>query len=161
MKNILTSFVVLLLTFSLSAIAADTSGFSKTYTTKGDFNSVRDSLVSAVEGKGLKINHINHISEMLDRTGKDLGASDQVYLNAEQIEFCSAVLSRKMMAADPRNITLCPYSIAVYNVPSQPDTIYVLYRKLPIAKDKASKAIFSEVEKLLNDIIQEGISLAI
>ena len=160
MKAILTSLVLLVSAMSLPASAADSNSFSKIYTTKGDFGSVRDSLVTAVEGRGLKINHINHISEMLDRTGKDLGATEQIYLNAEQIEFCSAVLSRKMMAADPGNIMLCPYSIAVYNLPGHPDTIYVAYRKPPTAKAQASKAIFNEVEKLLNDIIQEGISLA-
>ncbi|MDR3391769.1 MAG: DUF302 domain-containing protein [Sulfuriferula sp.] len=160
MKTILTSLVLLVLTASLTATAADSNEFAKVYTTKGDFDSVRDSLVTAVEGRGLKINHINHISEMLDRTGKDLGVTTQVYLNAEQIEFCSAVLSRKMMTADPTNIIACPYSIAVYNLPAKPDTIYVVYRIPPPVKDKTSKAIFGDVEKLLNDIIQEGISLA-
>jgi len=161
MKAILTSLALLILVASLPATAADSTGFSKIYTTKGDFTSVRDSVVSAVEGRGLKINHINHISEMLDRTGKDLGASTQIYLNAEQIEFCSAALSRKMMEADPANIMVCPYSISVYNLPAHPDTIYVAYRKPPAVKAKASKAIFNQVEKLLGDIIQEGISLAI
>ncbi len=160
MKTILTGLVLLILSISVPAIAADANGFSKIYTTKGDFDSVRDSLVTAVEGRGLKINHINHISEMLDRTGKDLGATQQIYLNAEQIEFCSAVLSRKMMAANPANILMCPYSIAVYNLPAQPDTIYVAYRTPPAVNDKTSAAVFIEVEKLLDDIIQEGISLA-
>lgn len=160
MKAILTSLILLVLSISVPVTAAEADEFSKIYTTKGDFTSVRDSLVTAVEGRGLKINHINHISEMLDRTGKDLGATQQIYLNAEQIEFCSAVLSRKMMAASPGNILMCPYSIAVYNLPAQPDTIYVAYRKLPNVKDKTSNAVFLEVEKLLNDIIQEGISLA-
>lgn len=160
MKMILTGLVLLILSINMPAIAGNTGGFSKIYTTKGDFDSVRDSLVTAVEGRGLKINHINHISEMLDRTGKDLGTTQQIYLNAEQIEFCSAVLSRKMMAANPANILMCPYSIAVYNLPAQPNTIYVAYRIPAAVNDKASAAVFLEVEKLLNDIIQEGISLA-
>lgn len=159
MKIIIAS-LSLLLFGTLSASAAETNGYFKTYSVKASFTSVRDALVSAVEGHGLKINHINHISEMLDRTGQDLGASDKIYLNAEQIEFCSAVLSRKMMAADPRNIMVCPYSITVYNLPSQPDTVYVAYRKPPPVRDKASQAIFRDVEKLLNDIIQEGSALA-
>jgi hypothetical protein len=87
MKTILTGLVLFILSISMPAMAADASGFGKIYTTKGDFDSVRDSLVTAVEGRGLKINHINHISEMLDRTGKDLGATQQIYLHAEQIEF--------------------------------------------------------------------------
>lgn len=159
MKTKLIALILTILSVNVSAIAADSSRDSKIYTTKANFESVRDALVTAVEGRGLKINHINHISDMLDRTGKDLGATEHIYLNAEQIEFCSAVLSRKMMAADPRNIVVCPYSIAVYNLPAQPDKIYVLFRKPPAVKS-SSKAIFSEVEQLLNDIILEGISLA-
>lgn len=159
MKIVITSLFLLLLSM-LPASAAETNDYSKIYPVKGSFTSVRDALVSAVEGHGLKVNHTNHISEMLDRTGEDLGASDKIYLNAEQIEFCSAVLSRKMMAADPRNILACPYSITVYNLPSQPDMVYVAYRKLPDAKNKASQTLFGEVEKLLNDIILEGSAMA-
>ena len=160
MKAVFSSLILLIAALSLPALAADSSSFSKTYTTKGDFDSVRDSLVTAVEGRGLKINHINHISEMLDRTGKDLGATEQIYLNAEQIEFCSAALSRKMMSANPANILACPYSITVYNLPAQPHIIYVMYRKPPAVKDQASRTAYIEVEKMLDAIIQEGISMA-
>jgi hypothetical protein len=48
----------------------------------------------------------------------------------------------------------------VYNLPAQPDTIYVAYRIPPAVNDKASAAVFPQVEKLLDDIIQEGVSLA-
>ncbi|BBO99989.1 DUF302 domain-containing protein [Sulfuriferula nivalis] len=157
MKNLI---LALFLSYSAASMAADTNEFSHIYQTQGDFETVRDSIVSSVEGRGLKINHINHISEMLARTGKDLGASKEVYLNAEQIEFCSATLSRSMMEADPTNIMVCPYSIAVYNLPAQPNMIYVSYRKPPVVKARSSREIFKQVEQLLNDIITEGIDLS-
>ena len=34
--------------------------------------------------------------------------------------FCSAVLSRKVMEADPANIAYCPYTLFVYDTP-EPD----------------------------------------
>jgi uncharacterized protein (DUF302 family) len=157
MKNLI---LALFLSYAAASMAADKNDYAQIYTTQGDFATVRDAVVSSVEGHGLKINHINHISDMLARTGKDLGASKEVYLNAEQIEFCSATLSRSMMEADANNIMVCPYSIAVYNLPAQPNTIYVSYRKPPVVKAADSQAIFKQVEQLLNDIITEGIDLS-
>jgi uncharacterized protein (DUF302 family) len=160
MKYMKRFILALLLSYTAASMAANTSNFSHIYQTQGDFGTVRDALVSAVEGRGLKVNHINHIGEMLARTGKDLGAGTEIYLNAEQIEFCSATLSRSMMEADPNNIMICPYSIAVYNLPAQPNTIYVSYRKTPEVKNANSRTIFKQVEQLLNDIITEGIDLS-
>lgn len=151
---------LLFLSYTATGMAAPKNEFVKTYSTKGDFTVVRDALVSAVEGRGLKINHINHISEMLARTGKDIGVNKQVYVNAEQLEFCSATLSRSMMEADPHNIVACPYSIAVYNLPAEPNLIYISYRKPPTLKAANSQATFKQVDKLLGDIIAEGIDLS-
>jgi hypothetical protein len=89
-----------------------------------------------------------------------VGDSKQLYINAEQMEFCSATLSRAMMEADASNIIVCPYSITVYNLPANPKTIYVMYRKPPSVKSAKSQAVFKQVEKLLNDIITEGIDLS-
>ncbi|MEQ1668584.1 MAG: DUF302 domain-containing protein [Sulfuriferula sp.] len=155
MKNLI---LALILSYATASVAAD--NFAHVYKTQGEFDSVRDALVSAVEGRGLKINHINHIGDMLARTGKDLGAGKEVYINAEQLEFCSATLSRSMMEADPGNIVICPYSIAVYNLTAQPKTIYITYRKLPDVKSAKSQAVFRQVDKLLSDIIAEGIDLS-
>ncbi|NOT18179.1 MAG: DUF302 domain-containing protein [Sulfuriferula sp.] len=152
--------LLVLLLISSPVMAADKNATAQNYTTQGDYVTVRDAIISAVEGRGLKINHINHISDMLARTGQDVGDSKQIYLNAEQMEFCSATLSRTMMEADASNIIVCPYSITVYNLPANPKTIYVMYRKPPSAKSAKSIAVFKQVEKLLNDIITEGIDLS-
>jgi uncharacterized protein (DUF302 family) len=76
--------------------------------TRGEFADVRDSVVSALESRGLVLNHRAKVGEMLERTGRDLGRDRKIYGNAEVLEFCSAVLSRETMEADPRNIVYCP-----------------------------------------------------
>lgn len=137
------------------AQAADT--FNVLYKTHGKFADVRDMLVSTIEGRGLKINHTNYIADMLERTGKDLGATKQVYVNGEQFEFCSATISRAMMEADAHAIVLCPYIISVYTIPNDGDTVYLAYRKPVVSKNKALKKALSDVDGLLAGIIKEAI----
>ena len=83
----------------------------------------------AIEGRGLVINYVSHIGDMLERTGADIGATRQVFAKAEIIEFCSAGLSRQMMELDPHNIVLCPFAISVYTLPGETQTTWVAYRQ--------------------------------
>jgi uncharacterized protein (DUF302 family) len=154
-KQILTA--VCLLGVSAAVPAADTNTFNAVFKTQGDFETVRDTVAAAVEGQGLKITHINKISGMLDNTAAAVGDAKKIYLNAEQMEFCSATVSRQMMAADPHNIVACPYIISVYNLPGDARTIYVAYRKPPLGNSPKAKAAFAAVDKLFRTIIQDGI----
>jgi len=113
---------------------------------KGGFEEVKDSLVLAIQARGLKIDHTAHIGAMLQRTGKDIGASKRVYGKAEAVQFCSAVVSRRMMEQQASNIAYCPHVIALYTLPDDADTVYVVYRKgLP------------DVDKLLSAIVKEAV----
>lgn len=138
----------------LSAMAAE--GYTVLFKTQGTFQDVRDSVAMSIEGKGLLITHSNHIADMLERTGKDLGTTRQVYEYGEQMEFCSATVSRKMMEVDPHAMVLCPYSVSVYKIPNDP-TIYVAYRKMPSTKNPALKKALADVEKLLAEIIKDAL----
>lgn len=137
----------------LSAMAAD--AYTVLFKTQGTFQDVRDSLQFAIEGKGLKINHTNKIAEMLARTGPEIGATRQVYVDGEQFEFCSATISRKMMEADPNAMVMCPYIVSVYTVPND-KSVYIAYRKPGPTKNPALKKALADVEKLLNDIIKQA-----
>jgi uncharacterized protein (DUF302 family) len=137
----------------LSAMAAE--GYTVVFKTQGTFQDVRDALQIAIEGKGLKINHTNMIADMLERTGKDLGATRQVYVDGEQFEFCSARVSREMMEADPHAIVMCPYIVSVYTVPSDKN-VYLAYRKPATSKNPALKKALADVEKLLTEIIKDA-----
>lgn len=151
MKNLLALCAMLCLPFS--AMAAE--DYAVTFKAQGDFQFVRDLVQTAIEGQGLKITNTNRIAEMLERTGKDIGAATVVYENAEQFEFCSATLSRRMMEADPHAIVMCPYSVAVYTIPSDKH-VYIAYRKPAATQNPALQKALADVEKLLNDIIRDA-----
>lgn len=147
-------FIVLcaLLGLPFSALAAE--DYVVVFKTQGAYQDVRDSLEMAIEGQGLKITNINKIGAMLERTGRDIGETRQVYENAEQFEFCSATISRHMMEAEPHSIVMCPYSVVVYAIPND-KAVYLVYRKPPATKNPALKKTLVELEKLLNDIIKD------
>ncbi len=150
------SIFVLCAMLCLPLTATASESYTALFKTQGTFQDVRDLVAIAIEGKGLKITHSNHIADMLQRTGKDLGATKQVYEFGEQMEFCSATVSRVMMEADPHAMVLCPYSISVYKMPND-KYIYVAFRKPPSSKNPALKKALAEVEKLLTDIVKDAI----
>ena len=142
----------------LPAAAAGTSHL-KLYTTKGEFDTVKEDVVNAITNRGLVLDHNSYISAMLDRTGKDLGTMKAVYDKAESLQFCAATVSRRMMEADPANIVFCPYIIVIYSLPRDPKTVYVGYRRpLPVGSP-ASQASLKAVEALLDGIVKEALNL--
>ncbi len=150
MKKILAAFALLCL--PLSAMASE--GYTVLFKTQGTFQDVRDSLQFAIEGRGLKINHTNKIAEMLARTGPEVGATRQVYVDGEQFEFCSATISRQMMEADPHAMVMCPYIVSVYTIPNDKN-VYIAYRKPGPTRNPKLKKALGDVEKLLTGIIKE------
>jgi uncharacterized protein (DUF302 family) len=145
-------------TLSSAAVAADMppSEVATTYTVEGDFEDVRFALENAIVNRGLVIDYVSHLGDMLARTGADVGAKKDIYTNAESMLFCSAVLSRAAMEADPANIAFCPYGVFVYETPDMPGTIVVGYRNLTETGDEASKKAIADVNALLNDIVKEA-----
>lgn len=115
----------------LLALSAAADEGASVVAAKGKFADVKDDLVAAIEQRGLVINFVAHVGDMLERTGRDLGKTKRVYDQAEVIEFCSATISRAMMEADPQNLVYCPYTIAVYTLPGKPGVVYLAHRKLP------------------------------
>ncbi len=149
--------IITLLTFSAAYAADNNKDYMKVYTVKGKFADVKDDVVMAIQGEGLVINNTSHIGKMLDRTGKDLGFKKKVYLYAQAIEFCSAVVSRKTMEANPHNIVFCPYVIAIYELPAEPGKIYIAFRRPLLVGSATSKKALKAVETLLDRIIKEAI----
>jgi len=124
---------------------------------RGSFEDVKGAVVFAIENRGLVINTVSHVGEMLDRTGRDLGATKRVFAKADVLEFCSASLSRRAMEADPHTIAFCPYAIAVYVLPDEPGVVHVSYRK-PLAPSSSRGAqALGEVERLLAEIVREAL----
>jgi len=100
-----------------AAILAATPAFAQdvaTYAFDGSFEDATFALESAIVGHGLVITYKSHVSEMLDRTGPEVGDTTKIFDDAEIYLFCSATLSREMMETNPLNIVYCPYSIFVF-----------------------------------------------
>jgi uncharacterized protein (DUF302 family) len=151
-----TSLMVFLMAASTS-LAAD-PGALVTYSKQGRFEDVRDDLKLAIESKGLVIDFQSHLNRMLERTGKDVGSAQPIYVDAQAFVFCSASVSRKTMEADPLNAAMCPYSIAVFATTKEPGKVQVAYRR-PWRPDgsAASKAALRDVEKLLDSIARQAV----
>ena len=151
--------LALLTAFCSVALAADPPPVVS-YSTKAKFEDVRDDLKSAIEGQGLVIDYHSFINKMIERTGKDLGATRKVYADAQAFVFCSAGLSRKTMEADPANAAMCPYTMTVYATAQEPDKVHVTYRRpWRPGGSAASKAALKDVEALLDGIARTSLGM--
>jgi len=146
MRGVFLAVVAAGLVASGSASASDAV---TTYTVEADFEEVVFGVETAILDRGLVIDYVSHVGEMLNRTAADVGATAQVFSRAEAYLFCSAVLSRKMMEADPENIGHCPYSVFLYELAGAPGEVTVGYRNMPEGEMK-------EVEALLDAIAREA-----
>ncbi len=124
------------------------------YPADSDFEDVIDNIKMAVEDRGMLVSGTLHVQDMLVRTGKDLGFEKNVYLHAESVEFCSALMSHRMVSADPRNLVVCPFTIAAYELAEKPGQVYVAYRKQFLAGE-ATEAT-NAVVKMLDEIAREA-----
>lgn len=112
----------------------------------GSFDDAKFAVESAIVGKGLVIDHVSHVGDMLNRTGADVGSDKKVFDAADIFLFCSAVVSRQVMEADPMNIEHCPYGIFVID---REGTVMIGHRKYP-------DGAMQKVEALLDEIVAEA-----
>ncbi len=139
------------LSFALSAAADDGA---RVVPAKGKFADVKDDLVAAIEQRGLVVNYVAHVGDMLERTGRDLGKTKRVHDQAQVIKFCSATVSRAMMEADPQHLVYCPYTIAVYTLPEKPGAVYLARRKYP--RNSALKPVADLVQGIIVDATKQA-----
>ena len=147
--------IVLLVSAGGGVADVPRDSYMKMFTIEDSFENVRDDLKMAIIGRGIRINNVAHIGEMLRRTAKDVGASKEIFAHAEAFEFCSATLSRNTMEADPHNIVFCPYVITVYSLPGDKDKTYISFRRPQAVGTEQSKAALRAVEKLMTEIVAE------
>ena len=141
---ILATLAVIALPYGAARAADDVT----TYQTQGDFEEVAAEVNDAIVNKGLVVDYRGFIGDMLKRTASDVGSDRKLYENAEFFQFCSAVLSRKVMEADIANIAYCPYVVFVYE--AEPGTITVGFRRLPAGNGR------NDVNTLLDGIAKEA-----
>ena len=144
--------VSFMLVMSAGAGEPEHNGPAVVYSTDGDFLWVKQDLIAAIENRGMVISYISHAQSMLQRTASAVGDTQPVYDDAEIVLFCKSDLSHHLVAANPHNIVLCPYAIAVYTLAGKPDRVYLSFRE-PYEGD----ASYQPITKLLSNIINEVI----
>ncbi len=149
----LVSFLIPVMGF---AAAPSDDGNRVIYRAGGVFEDFRADISDAILNRGMVISGVSHVGAMLKRTGIDLEDSRPIFHQAEVLEFCNAVISRRTLAADPHSIVYCPYRIAIYALPEAPETIYVAFPRLKVGNTGGeSEAALKAVEELLRSIIEE------
>jgi len=131
------------------ALAGPASADFITRTVDGSFDDIAFGVETAIVGRGLVIDSVSHVGDMLERTRADVGSTVTLFTQANVYQFCSATLSRKVMEADPMNIRFCPYGVVVMETPDDPGKITLGYDSLP-------DGAMQEVQALLADIVAEA-----
>lgn len=121
-----------------------------THAVDDTFDNVTFAIESAIVGRGLVIDYVSHVGEMLERTKEDVGGTMTVFAQADVFLFCSATTSREVMEANPMNIQHCPYGIFVAE--SADGSVTVGHRDYPEGEMQA-------VEDLLSGIVAEALGL--
>lgn len=116
----------------LTAMPALAAG-DDVYTTEATvaFADAAQAVNDAIINKGYKVDYHGFVGEMLKRTAEDVGATKELFKDAELFTFCSAVMSRAVMEADITDFAYCPYVVFVYEAASEPGTVIIGFRKLP------------------------------
>lgn len=114
------------------------------------FADVAQAVSDAIINRGYTIDYHGFVGEMLKRTAADVGATKELYKDAEFFTFCSAVLSRRVMEAEIGDVAYCPYVVFVYETVASPGEVTVGYRSLPEGGAR------DEVNALLGEIIEEA-----
>jgi len=140
---------------SLNSFAETLQVDIKTINLKGDYADLKETLEMAITDHGMVISKVFHISDMLQRTGKAIGAKKQVYNKGEILSFCSARLSRKMMEMNPEYISFCPFRISIYAVANDVNNIQLTYQSIKSSDPTIQKKVFYKINKLLETIVSE------
>lgn len=83
------------------------------------FEDTAFAIEDAIVGRGLVIDYVSHVGEMLERTRADMGSDIVLFANGSIFLFCSANVSRQAMEANWQNIAFCPYGISVLERPGE------------------------------------------
>lgn len=153
-RQIMVAAATMVVAFTVvNATAADVTE----YIVEAPFTDVRQDLGNAVVNRGYKIDYEAMIGAMLERTSEDVGGKKTIFSNAEFVQFCSAVLSRDAMEADPANIAFCPYVLFVYERADEPGKVHVGFRRLENpTSSEASQSALGKVNDVLDAIAQEA-----
>lgn len=147
MKRMLISAVTAVFAASAAMAASHGGDQATTYNFDGSFDDATFAVENAIVGQGLVVDYTSHVGDMLARTGEDVGSDVKLFEAADVFLFCSAVVSRKVMEADPMNIAHCPYGVFVAERDGE---VMIGYRNYPDGP-------MQEVQALLDTIVQDAL----
>ncbi len=142
MKKLLTAAILTLIVSP--SLAQDTT----VYAFDGSFDDATFAVESEIIGAGLVIDNVAHAGEMLARTGPDLGSDVVIFEAADIYQFCSAVLSRQVMEANPANIAFCPYGIFVTD---RAGTVEIGFRNFPAGEMQLIQELLDGIARAATD----------
>jgi len=122
------------------------------YPAEGSFEDASFALETAIVGRGLVIDYVSHVGEMLARTREDVGSDVELFTEADVYLFCSAVVSRSVMEQDIDNLAHCPYGIFVREMADRPGEVEIGFRTMP-------GGAMQDVQALLDGIAREAAGL--
>lgn len=164
MTRIATSLVALIaLCLSVASVTASDDRYGyKIVSTESDFESVLFELKNAIVDRGLVVDYEGKLNDMLERTSEAAssvteGGQKSPYSSALFLQFCSAKLTHEVISANPRNISICPYVVFIYEAHSKPGVINVGYRKPIGDRSKVSRKALAKVEALLEGVIADAV----
>ncbi len=126
--------------------------FANVFSTQSNFADTKEDLLASITAEGLVLSHTLHAKTMLDNTAKVAGTTTPVYDDAEILLFCKSDLSHALTGANPHNIVLCPYSIAIYVIHNEPERVYLSFRE-PDARATQAKAIKALLTRIIEEVI--------
>jgi len=146
-------FLCCLSPFAYAEKAPETKATDKIITleVEDDFEFIKENIKAAILEQGLLVRDELHINEMLENT-KNIGEAGELFSKAEVIEFCSSVITHKMAALNPANISNCPFSISIYALAKKPDVLYLSYQTPNLIGEK-TEALEAEITKMHKAII--------
>ncbi len=145
----ISAFVGILLLVLAAATGARAEDVTA-YSVQAPFEEVAQDLNDAIVNRGYTVDYQAFIGDMLKRTAEDVGAEKALYKDAQSLQFCSAVMSRKAMETDIGNIAFCPYVLFVYETEDNAGTVVVGFRRLPDGPGR------DEINSLLDEIAREA-----
>ena len=123
-------------------------------TVEGSFDEVFAELQDAAINRGVVIDYVGHVGDMLARTGEATGI-ETPYADARYFQFCSAQLSGAAMAVDPSNIAVCPFVLFAYELKAEPGKVTIGYRR-PFGAGETGMGAVSAIEEMLKGIVDEA-----
>ncbi len=149
LTGLFTLFYLAVFTATVTAETAyKTIGPARVFETAGTFADIKENLILAIENEGMVISYTSHASKMLARTAEAAGVTQAIYSDAEIVFFCKAELSHSLVQANPHNLVLCPYSVAIYTLVNEKNRVYLSIRD-PYSKEPNLEPITNMVLNII------------